>query len=105
MNAHTTIERPPLDDILTLVPTCEPGSAIYELRSKLRSHRNVASALIANTPSDSARALAWMAAETTSAWVYAQADERTLSEIARFSNRLLLTAIQAEAMFDDGVGA
>ena len=38
------------------------------------------------------------------AYVYAGADTETLSEIARFCNRLILTAMQAEQI-DDGGGA
>jgi|JI6StandDraft_1071083.scaffolds.fasta_scaffold02959_6 hypothetical protein len=100
MNARAAIKAS--DDIRTFLPGI--GEAEYDLRAKLRTMRNCASALIANTDSDTARALAWTCSGYATAYVYAGADTETLSEIARFCNRLILTAMQAEQI-DDGGGA
>lgn len=92
MNAFTTIKA--ADDIRTFIPGID--EAEYELRAKLRTMRNCASALIAKTDSDTARALAWTCSEFATAYVYAGADNDTLSEVGRFCHRLMLTAMQAE---------
>ena len=94
MNAFTTIE--PADDIRTFLPGI--GAAEYELRAKLRSMRNCASALIAKTDSDSARALAWTCSEYATAYLYSGCDDGTLEEVGRFCNRLMLTAMQVETI-------
>ena len=92
MNAFTAIKA--ADDIRTFLPGISETE--YELRAKLRTMRNCASALIAKTDSDTARALAWTCSEYATAYVYAGADHDTLSEVGRFCNRLMLTAMQAE---------
>ena len=92
MNAFTTISKP--DDIQTFLPGISEEE--YQLRAKLRTMRNCASAMIAKTDSDAARALAWTCSEYATAYVYAGADHDTLSEVGRFCNRLMLTAMQAE---------
>lgn len=97
MNAFTSIK--PADDIITFLPGI--GQDEYDLRAKLRSMRNCAAAMIAKTESDTARALAWTCSEYATAYVYAGADQETLSEVGRFCNRLMLTAMQAEAI-DEG---
>lgn len=98
MNAFTAIKK--ADDILTFLPGI--GKAEYDLRAKLRTMRNCASAMIAKTDSDTARALAWTCSEYATAYVYAGADHDTLSEVGRFCNRLMLTAMQAESIDDGG---
>ena len=97
MNAFTAIKA--ADDIRTFMPGIDETE--YELRAKLRTMRNCAAALIAKTDSDTALALAWMCSEYATTYVYAGADNDTLSEVGRFCNRLMLTAMQAESL-DDG---
>lgn len=94
MNAFTSIQK--ADDIRTFLPGISDDE--YELRAKLRSMRNYASLLIAKTDSDTARALAWTCSEYATAYVYAGVDQNTLNEVGRFCNRLMVTAIQAEAL-------
>ena len=98
MNAFTAIKA--ADDIRTFLPGID--EAEYELRAKLRTMRNCASALIAKTDSDTARALAWTCSEYATAYIYAGTDNDTLSEVGRFCNRLMLTALQAETIDDGG---
>jgi hypothetical protein len=101
MNAISTIE--PRDDLAILMPECKGEERA--LREKLRAYRNAASALVASTQSANARCLAWMIVETVTIWLYAPADEYELSELNRFTNRLLITATQAEALHDEGIAA
>jgi hypothetical protein len=96
MNAHATIPAEPVDDILTLAPDCQPDGEEYQLRARLRGQRNAMSAMICRTPSDTARALAWLVVEYASAHVYAATSLDRLREIGRFCHRLCLTALQAE---------
>ena len=98
MNAHSAIKK--ADDILTFLPGID--EAEYQVRAKLRTMRNCAAAMIAKTDSDTARALAWTCSQYATAYVYAGADHDTLSEIGRFCNRLMLTAMQAETIDDGG---
>ena len=94
MNACTAFDK--LDDIRTFLPGI--SEAEYELRANLRSKRNCASAVIANTESDTARALAWMCSEYATAYVYASVDPNTLKEVTRFCHRLMRTSMQAETV-------
>ncbi len=96
MNAFTTVK--PVDAIRTFMPGI--GEAEYELRVKLRTMRDCASVLIARTDSDTARALAWTCSEYATAYLYAIANYDTLNDVGRFCNRLMLTALQAEAIDD-----
>ena len=96
MNAFTTIQ--PADPIRTFMPGID--DAEYEARAKLQTMRNCAAALIAKTDSDTARALAWTCSEYATAYLYAGVDHDTLSEVGRFCNRLMLTAMQAETIDD-----
>ena len=100
MNAFTTIDKS--DDILTFLPGISADE--YDLRAKLRTMRNCSSALIANTDSDTARALAWTCSYYATAYVYSGANNDTLTEVGRFCNRLIVTAMQAE-LIDDGGAA
>ncbi|GAA0755187.1 hypothetical protein FHS52_000002 [Erythromicrobium ramosum] len=70
----------------------------YERRAKLRSFRNAASAMIARTPSDTARYLAWEVVEWATPNLYAPAPLEWLDELNTLSRRLLRTAMQAEQM-------
>lgn len=73
----------------------------YERRAKLRSHRNAASALVAYTQSDTARALAWIVIDWASPWLYQPGlSLEWLDQLNKLSNRLMLTAIQAQSMED-----
>ena len=98
MNAFTTISK--ADDIQTFLPGI--GEEEYQLRDKVRSMRNCAAALIVKTHSDTARALGWICSDYATAHIYAGVDHAALAEIIRFCNRLLVTAMQAEAI--DGGG-
>jgi hypothetical protein len=99
MNAITAIE--PLDDIATFLPGIDPEE--YERRSKLRSLRNVAGAMIARTESPTARQLAWICSEYTTELVYLPAGLALLDDVAKFCNRLMITALHAERL--ETVGA
>ena len=96
MNAVTAITK--ADAIHTFLPGI--GDEEYQLRAKLQTMRNCAAALIAKTDSDAARALAWTCSEYATAYLYAGVDHDTLSEVGRFCNRLMLTAMQAETIDD-----
>ena len=99
MNAITTAQ--PLDDIRTFLPGI--GADEYELRAKLRSYRNVASALIGNTESPTARQLAWIVSEWTNELIFLPADNALLADVVKFCNRLAITAMHAERL--ETVGA
>jgi hypothetical protein len=90
------------DEIRTFLPSI--GKEELELRARLRSIRSTASAMVASTPSQTARALAWIASDHLTAFLFAPADKSELEELRRFATRLMLTAIQAEALFDRGIG-
>lgn len=97
MNALPAREQERLDDIAELtVGGCEAGSEEYDLRARLRGQRNAMTALRDRTQSDTARCLAWLVIEYTSAHLYARCDHDRLREIGRFCHRLSLTALQAE---------
>jgi hypothetical protein len=98
MNAFTAIE--PSDDILIFLPGT--SDAEYELRAKLRTMRNCASAMIARTDSTTARELAWTCSDYATSYIYARHDNETLSEVAQFCKRLMVTALQAENIDDWG---
>jgi len=84
------------DEIRTLLGDI-PGEEL-ERRAKLRSYRNAASAMIAGTQSDTARALAWCVIEWASPFLYAPAPNEWLDRLNLLSKRLMLTAMQAEEM-------
>ena len=92
MNAPARIE--PMDDIRTFLPGIPADE--YDRRVKLRSYRNAATAMVHNTDSDTARALAWIAIEYVTFNLYAPADPDQLDDLGRFCKRLMLTAMQAE---------
>jgi hypothetical protein len=92
----------PLDDIEIILPGCEGEE--YDARAKLRSYRNAAQAMIANTGSDTARQLAWLVVEYATPNLYAPAPLGWLTELNRFAHRLMLTAIQVEDIDNIGSG-
>jgi hypothetical protein len=69
MNAP--VRTKPLDDIEIFLPGCEGEE--FDARAKLRSYRNAAQAMIANTGSDTARQLAWLVVEYATPNLYAPA--------------------------------
>lgn len=84
------------DDIRTFLPgICEDE---YRLRAKLRSMRNCAAAMIVKTESNTARALAWLCSDYSTAHVYAGVSNDRLIEVHRLCHRLMVTAMQAEAL-------
>jgi hypothetical protein len=97
MNAFTAIQK---SDAIRIFRS-GISDAEYALRAKLQTMRNCASAMIAKTDSDTARALAWMCSEYVTAYIYASAHNDTLEQVAHFCHRLMVTAMQAEAI-DDG---
>jgi hypothetical protein len=95
-----TATAQPLDDIRTFMPSI--GVAEYDLRAKLRSLRNVASALIGKTESPTARQLAWIASDWTNEIIFAPADLTLLAEVGKFCGRLMVTAMHAERLETEG---
>ena len=94
--------RPPpkADDILTFLPGI--GDAEYELRSKIRSMRNVAGAMIAKTECGTARQLAWIASDYASELVSSPAEHGLLADVGKLCQRLMITAMHAERL-DAGI--
>lgn len=97
MNASISVE--PKDSIRIFRPGI--SDAEYALRTKLQTMRNCASAMITKTDSDTALALAWMCSEYVTDYIYASVNNDTLEDVAHFCHRLMVTAMQAEAI-DDG---
>lgn len=91
MNAPVSIKLSPVEVFMGPLPDDE-----RELREKLRSYREAASAMISTTQSDTARLLAWQAIEWISPWLYAPAPIEWLSKLQHLVSRLLRTAITAE---------
>lgn len=80
-----------------LEPTQRPlATVLRRLRAKLRSLRNAASAMIASTKSDTARALAWFATEYATQALYAPDAAHALDDLNKLCTRFMLTAMQAE---------
>ncbi len=95
MTAPATTKPDEITTFLGPIPAEE-----YERRAKLRSYRNAASALIARTPSDTARYLAWEVIEWATPNLYAPAPLEWLDQLNQLAKRLMLTALQAEQMHD-----
>lgn len=94
MNAPVTIRLDPLDEIRTLMGPISDDEC--ERRAKLRAYRNVATAMISTTQSDTARVLAWQAIEWISPNLYAPAPIDFLDALNQLVSRLLRTALTAE---------
>lgn len=95
MSAMASI-APERDSIRTFLP--QIGDEEFALRSKLRSLRNTATALINSTDSDNARALGWMIVEYATGSLYAPGAAPALDEINILCTRLLKVAVQAEQL-------
>lgn len=93
MNAPANIK---LDEIRTFMGPIPDDE--YERRAKMRSYRNAATAMIATTPSDTARLLAWKAIEWISPNLYAPAPVEWLEKINHLVSRLLHTAMTADEL-------
>lgn len=87
---------PLLDDIITFLPGISEEE--YQVRAKIRSHRNAAGAIIAQTESSTARQLAWIASDWATEAVYTPAETNLLRDVAKLCSRLLITAMQAERL-------
>lgn len=85
-----------IDEIYIFLPDIDDTE--YQLRAKLRTMRNCSAALIANTDSDTARDLAWQCSHYATAHIYSRADNNALEEICRFCKRLMVVAMQVEAI-------
>ena len=77
----------------------------FERRAKLRSFRNAATAMIASTECDNARALAWMVSDYATEALFCPAAAEALDDLNQLCRRLMLTAIQAEQMNDARMAA
>lgn len=96
MSAPATIPLDPLRTFLGPIPDDE-----HERRRKLEAYRNAAMALVARTDCDTARALAWQVIDWAAPWVYAPGVPlEWLDQLNQLAKRLMLTALQAEAMTD-----
>jgi hypothetical protein len=91
MKALTTMKLSPVEVFMGPLPDDE-----REVREKLRSYREAATAMIAKTQSDTARILAWQAIEWISPNLYAPAPVEFLEQLRQLVSRLLRTAITAE---------
>ncbi len=93
MSAPATAKPDEITTFLGAIPAEE-----FERRAKLRSFRNAASAMIARTPSDTARYLAWEVIEWATPNLYAPAPLEWLDQLNLLAKRLLVTAMQAEEL-------
>jgi hypothetical protein len=91
MNAPANIRLDCIRTFMGPIPDEE-----YARRAKLRSYRNAATAMIAETQSETARILAWQAIEWISPNLYAPAPIEWLDKLIILVGRLLKTAITAE---------
>lgn len=88
------------DAISIFLPGIKPSE--YKLRASLQSKRNIAAAMIAKTQSASARSLAWFCHDYAGAFLFAGASNAELANIDKFCQRLMLCAMQIEAIDADG---
>jgi hypothetical protein len=93
VSAPATAKPDEITPFLGAIPAEE-----FERRAKLRSFRNAASAMIARTPSDTARYLAWEVIEWATPNLYAPAPLEWLDQLNLLAKRLLVTAMQAEEL-------
>jgi hypothetical protein len=94
MNAMNRTE--PADEIRAFLPGI--GADEYQLRAKLRSLCNAASAMIGTAEGDTTRQLARLTTEWTIENVYAPAEHGWLADVGKLCTRLMLTAMQAERL-------
>lgn len=96
MSARASVALDEIRTFLGAIPAEE-----YARRAKLRSYRNAASALVARTDSDTARALAWTVIEWASPNLYAPGlPLEWLDQLNTLAKRLMVTAMQAERLDD-----
>jgi hypothetical protein len=93
MNSPATVKPDEITTFLGAIPAEE-----FERRAKLRSFRNAASAMIARTPSDTARYLAWEVIEWATPNLYAPAPLEWLDQLNLLAKRLMVTAMHAEEL-------
>ena len=86
----------PLDDIATFLPGITSDE--YELRAKLRSYRNAATAMVHNTDRNNARAPAWMVIEYVSDTIYAPAHPDIVPALRQLCRWLMPAAMQIEEL-------
>ena len=91
------------DEITTFLGEIPPEE--FERRAKLRSFRNAATAMIASTDCDNARALAWMANDYATEALFCPAAAEALDDLNQLCRRLMLVALQAEQMNDARLAA
>lgn len=90
------------DEIRVFMPTI--GEEELALRARMRALRNTASAMICKTESGTARQLAWIVTEYATEALYTPMESEALTDLNKFFNRLLLTAVQAEQIDTLGPG-
>lgn len=85
------------DPIATFVPGCvDPEER--QLRTRLLTARELATARIPRLRSDHARSINWVLLETVQAWVYAPASVDELRDVANHCVRLFMCSNFAERM-------
>lgn len=90
--------RPDFDEFRAILGAIQDEE--YQRRAKLRSYRNVATILVSNTSSTTARRLAWEAIEWISPNLYAPAPIQYLDLLISGVSRLLRTALTFEDLED-----
>jgi hypothetical protein len=86
----------PLDSIRTFMGNIPDDE--HEQRRRIQTCRNAGTVKATRTESPSARALAWMVAETASEWLYAPASVEWLEQVTAYLLTLLRAADQAELL-------
>jgi hypothetical protein len=86
------------DSITIFLPAI--GADEYKLRARLNELQRIAAALIGKTECETARWLAQFCSEYATAFIYASVEQDVLTDIGRFCHRLLVAAMQAEAISD-----
>ena len=86
------------DNISIFLPTIGPDEK--KLRARLSELQRVAAVLIGRTDCETARWLARFCSEYATAFIYASVDQDMLTDIGRFCHRLMIVAMQAEALND-----
>ena len=90
------------DDILTFLPGISDEE--YAHRAKLRSLRNTAAAMIAESRSADARTLAWVCSDRVTEFIYAPAPLWLLDKVAKLCTRTIVVASDTHG-FDYGASA
>ena len=90
------------DDILTFLPGISDEE--YARRDKLRSLRNTAAAIIAQSGSVDARTFAWVCSDRVTDFIYTPAPLALLDEVVKLCTRTIVVASDHHA-FDYGASA